>query len=850
MPLGSPVIEAIRASLPLVLNIEAHPLANPNRYKNSTHTPRTMNGGGNPFYVDAARETIVDPFVRPMSGTTVQNQLLVELRRCEDLVQRDLRYAHLVAGSSKMPMHMIWVARNQDEPVSDTDLAAFKDLAWNEFVKRRYLPGLPGTNSVAESAASMLEIVRSMNLQRRRFQIMGLHEQVEASEIQLILHLCQAEVIRPTDNYRARANQYRRHDRLYEAFALAVGAFVCSSAPFTLGAGTGRYERDLQYEYKKQTTALFVYALRQCGSIVAQDDEDYVARIARLIVVSPDEDAKRTVGFRGDDDKSSDCCCDVKINSLTDTVAEARNNAELAKNEILKGKERLKNLEQRVEQRETQTHSQISVLGENMKEFGKELRDNLDKIEEQLTRMETEFTDKIRIYSEATQGRLTEFDSRLREQSAATRFDAQIRQVQHELQKLGARLDHLSQPDSASSETAAQRDEMSQGPTVDLLTERVTELERRMLQTTNDMRPVVEYLSQAIAGSIGNNFWPLLFEWIKQMDAFKIKVDQTASATNQQTIAAATAVATSIAETALNTVKNEAQDALTRIKNETNTASATIDVSVQAASQSVLQAAEANKQAQAAMQGSQLAVQQAENAARTANESLHQLETRAEAHVGRLTALVQEAAQTAQTAATAANASLQQLLGDSRLLNLEAKVDAFENETKEKLQLHADQINALTDDLGNLHGMMDEAPSLSEDDEGNSDDMISDPAPPPSAPAVAPPLPAGAPPLPAGAPPLPAGTPPPPAGAPPHEESGRAKRPRTADPRGARDSQSDTAALGYEVQSLRADTDRNTQAIQSLTNRIMQLETRGDDRAPDYDARAPVDNASFAAGRP
>ena len=38
MPLGSPVIEAIRASLPLVLNIEAHPMANLNRYKNSTHT--------------------------------------------------------------------------------------------------------------------------------------------------------------------------------------------------------------------------------------------------------------------------------------------------------------------------------------------------------------------------------------------------------------------------------------------------------------------------------------------------------------------------------------------------------------------------------------------------------------------------------------------------------------------------------------------------------------------------------------------------------------------------------------------------------------------------------------------
>jgi hypothetical protein len=100
----------------------------------------------------------------------------------------------------------------------------------------------------------MLEIVRDLNLQRRRFQIMGLHEQVEASEIHLVLHLCQAGLIR-TDKYRITANRFRRHDKLFEAFGLAVGAFVCASAPFTLGAATTRYERDLQYEYKKHTTA-------------------------------------------------------------------------------------------------------------------------------------------------------------------------------------------------------------------------------------------------------------------------------------------------------------------------------------------------------------------------------------------------------------------------------------------------------------------------------------------------------------------------------------------------------------------------------------------------------------------
>ena len=195
-----------------------------------------------------------------------------------------------------MPMNMIWVSRNQDELVNDVDLAKLKDISWNEFIKKRYLPAITSGQSPACTASSMLDIVRDMNLQRRRFQIMGLHEQVEASEIQLVLHLCQARILHPTANthgeYRSLANRFRRHDRFYEAFALAVGAFVCSSAPFTLGAATTRYERDLQYEYKKHTTALFVYVLQQHPGAVGEAgiyDEDYVLRISRLIVVWPSD---------------------------------------------------------------------------------------------------------------------------------------------------------------------------------------------------------------------------------------------------------------------------------------------------------------------------------------------------------------------------------------------------------------------------------------------------------------------------------------------------------------------------------------------------------------------------------
>ena len=263
----------------------------------------SQNGGS--FYTRAESEVLIDPFVSPPQ---MQSQLAGELARCEDLARRDFRYAHLVAGASKMPMNMIWVARNQGGDVNDQDLASLRDVAWTEFVKKRFLPSVAEGSSVAEAAASMLDIVRSMNLQRRRFQIMGLHEQVEASELQFIIHLCQAGLLH-TGDYRVAANRFRRHDKFFEAFALAVGAFVCSSAPFTMGVATTQLNRSLQFEYKKQAIALFVYVLQENRGLVNHIvgfDEDYVSRIARLIVVSQEDDtaAAQLPGDEGGKSKS------------------------------------------------------------------------------------------------------------------------------------------------------------------------------------------------------------------------------------------------------------------------------------------------------------------------------------------------------------------------------------------------------------------------------------------------------------------------------------------------------------------------------------------------------------------
>lgn len=298
-------------------------------------------GSGGRFYVDQ-NETIIDPYIP--ATMTVQTQLSVELQRYDDLVQRDYRYARIVAGASKMPMNMIWSSR-EDDAVSDTDLAALKDIAWGEFIKKRYLPGVPATTSVQTATASMLEIVRDMNLQRRRFAIMGLHEQVEASELQLILHLCQADLIR-CDNYRVMANRYRRHDQLFEAFGLAVGAFVCSSAPYTLGSGTGRYERDLQFEYKKQTTALFIWALRKVRDVIGFED-DYVARLSKMIVVRPGGD--RVVGFRGGGGGDDDDSQKRNNQALLDAVVEAQRNAEAALVKSIKNEESVLGLGRTIE---------------------------------------------------------------------------------------------------------------------------------------------------------------------------------------------------------------------------------------------------------------------------------------------------------------------------------------------------------------------------------------------------------------------------------------------------------------------------------------------------------------------
>jgi hypothetical protein len=151
------------------------------------------------------------------------------------------------------------------------------------------------------------------------------------------------------------ANRFRRHDKLFEAFGLAVGAYVCASAPFTLGSGMARYERDLQFEYRKNATALFVWVLQQNMTgldATAVLDEDYVARISRLIVVWPDDDdsrkRKKRIGFEAP--KKDDEGGGARINMLLDAVAGAQGDADHAKAEISRIQARIEGWQDRVQE--------------------------------------------------------------------------------------------------------------------------------------------------------------------------------------------------------------------------------------------------------------------------------------------------------------------------------------------------------------------------------------------------------------------------------------------------------------------------------------------------------------------
>lgn len=242
-------------------------------------------------------------------GPDTQNTIRRKLKQNETLRALDLRYAILVAGASKMPMSMVWVPKNMDSGMSNSDRAIYKNIAWNTFVRDRFLDAPPAkddeprsiladvgdenkskkSKSIVEISQSMLQIVEKMNLEWVQFQLMGLHEQVEASELNLVIQLCQSGIIPGVSKDFSRiVYKLRRMDLFYEVFALAVGGYVCAHAPYTMGAASTRYERDLQFKYKRENTNMLAILLKQNMHALFRNDElgiDYIEDISSLSAV-------------------------------------------------------------------------------------------------------------------------------------------------------------------------------------------------------------------------------------------------------------------------------------------------------------------------------------------------------------------------------------------------------------------------------------------------------------------------------------------------------------------------------------------------------------------------------------
>lgn len=248
---------------------------------------------GPAFTSDASPHVIIDTEEKhPTKG--IQTVLKKRIRQNEDLRQRDLRYAILVAGAAKMPMHMVWVPANRETAPTEKDHAVFKNTSWTNFI-RAYFTGAIEDNDDTENikvkdvTENMLNVLEELNLEWVRFQPMGLHEQVQASELNLVVQLCQAQIIPGvTKDFNVIIRKLRRMDLFYEVFALAVGGYVCAHAPYMLGAATTRYERDLQFQYKKENTNMLILLLKQNMHVLFQNDElgiDYCADVADLITV-------------------------------------------------------------------------------------------------------------------------------------------------------------------------------------------------------------------------------------------------------------------------------------------------------------------------------------------------------------------------------------------------------------------------------------------------------------------------------------------------------------------------------------------------------------------------------------
>ena len=229
---------------------------------------------GGTFYNDAVAINVNQPNAT-LDPTTVADAMT----RFQPLYDWDLAYCQAVEGAALESN--LWVVRNKDKlHLSDADLVQFKNVAWNEVILKRFLP----SQSTVAPGASLLDIVRQLNLTYHSVEVRGLHPKVEAAEKQIAMALMQRKLVPFSPDVDMVALRLRRSPTLSRFFANAVGCKVCALTGHTPGLSKTQYNADLDYVYKQEGMLFLVEALTRCRLETAPQI-DYVAELSKLIFI-------------------------------------------------------------------------------------------------------------------------------------------------------------------------------------------------------------------------------------------------------------------------------------------------------------------------------------------------------------------------------------------------------------------------------------------------------------------------------------------------------------------------------------------------------------------------------------
>ena len=246
--------------------------------------------GGHFLYRQISDEgtLVVDPGVNP--DATTQHQLKSEIERYQVYFDMDMHFCKSVEGAAQEAC--LWVVRNADTTgLSEVDLQRFKNIAWNECVVKRFLT--TQHSDVSTVGKSMLNIIRTLNLQWKGMEIMGLHPKIESAEKQVVMSCMEKRLIGFDLDVGRIARCLRRCPHFRDYFSNAVGCHIVAKTGHTPGLSKTQYSADLDYVYKNQGLFFFESALQRNRGMLVEciGDEsplgvDYLPRLCGLKLVS------------------------------------------------------------------------------------------------------------------------------------------------------------------------------------------------------------------------------------------------------------------------------------------------------------------------------------------------------------------------------------------------------------------------------------------------------------------------------------------------------------------------------------------------------------------------------------